>query len=241
MSDQSGPVRKRRRPAFSCIQCRRRKIKCDRNVPCNHCTISHYTCTYDHKYRREEPNTSIPTNIASTSNNPGQDQWRPQAAAAEGGRTQFPTPGPSPKPGILSDPFHQQQLSAPEQTVSQLTEHIKTLEQKVAELSSAQPVESIYVPRSKPREARGILSKSLFYGPGHWVSSLEQVRNSQLYLICKPHSKWNSLTNCVPSRTTLIGMIRRPLSKLIQMLIFISSFRDAKLWRRCSNRNVLSA
>lgn len=32
-----GPVRKRRRPALSCIECRRRKIKCDRNLPCNHC------------------------------------------------------------------------------------------------------------------------------------------------------------------------------------------------------------
>jgi hypothetical protein len=31
------PIRKRRRPALSCIECRRRKIKCDRNHPCNHC------------------------------------------------------------------------------------------------------------------------------------------------------------------------------------------------------------
>src|SRR4051812_43948234 len=36
----SEPPRKRRRPAVSCTQCRRRKIKCDRSIPCNNCTKS---------------------------------------------------------------------------------------------------------------------------------------------------------------------------------------------------------
>ncbi|KAF4125401.1 Fungal trans [Geosmithia morbida] len=34
------PPKKRRRPALSCEQCRRRKIRCDRNLPCNHCVKS---------------------------------------------------------------------------------------------------------------------------------------------------------------------------------------------------------
>lgn len=42
-----GPVRKRRRPALSCIECRRRKIKCDRNLPCNHCKqTKNSNCVY---------------------------------------------------------------------------------------------------------------------------------------------------------------------------------------------------
>lgn len=41
------PLRKRRRPALSCIECRRRKIKCDRNHPCNHCKqTKNSTCIY---------------------------------------------------------------------------------------------------------------------------------------------------------------------------------------------------
>ncbi|KAH8591282.1 hypothetical protein B0O99DRAFT_598148 [Bisporella sp. PMI_857] len=41
------PIRKRRRPALSCVECRRRKIKCDRNHPCNHCKSSKIpVCTY---------------------------------------------------------------------------------------------------------------------------------------------------------------------------------------------------
>ncbi|KAK0738161.1 hypothetical protein B0T18DRAFT_450187 [Schizothecium vesticola] len=37
MSEHELP-RKRRRPAMSCIQCRKRKIKCDRSMPCSNCT-----------------------------------------------------------------------------------------------------------------------------------------------------------------------------------------------------------
>lgn len=39
--------RRRRRPARSCIECRRRKIKCDRNDPCAHCVSARSQCTYN--------------------------------------------------------------------------------------------------------------------------------------------------------------------------------------------------
>ncbi|KAK5065080.1 hypothetical protein LTR84_000916 [Exophiala bonariae] len=40
------PSCRRRRPALSCIDCRRRKIKCDRTEPCAHCVASGSQCTY---------------------------------------------------------------------------------------------------------------------------------------------------------------------------------------------------
>ncbi|RDW57165.1 hypothetical protein BP6252_13813 [Coleophoma cylindrospora] len=47
-SRYSLPLRKRRRSALSCIECRRRKIKCDRNSPCSHCKQSRgITCVYN--------------------------------------------------------------------------------------------------------------------------------------------------------------------------------------------------
>jgi hypothetical protein len=47
MSEVTIPARKRRRPALSCVECRRRKIKCDRCVPCGHCVQLKITkCTY---------------------------------------------------------------------------------------------------------------------------------------------------------------------------------------------------
>lgn len=39
--------RKRRRPALSCVECRRRKIKCDRTMPCSHCLqLKSTICTF---------------------------------------------------------------------------------------------------------------------------------------------------------------------------------------------------
>jgi hypothetical protein len=41
------PVRKRRRPAVACIECRRRKVKCDRTLPCKSCVHGASLCVYD--------------------------------------------------------------------------------------------------------------------------------------------------------------------------------------------------
>ncbi|GLA08392.1 hypothetical protein AnigIFM60653_009923 [Aspergillus niger] len=38
--------RKRRRPALSCIECRRRKVKCDRHNPCGQCVAAQSRCGY---------------------------------------------------------------------------------------------------------------------------------------------------------------------------------------------------
>ena len=62
------PVRKRRRPALSCVECRRRKIKCDRNYPCNHCkTTKNSNCVY-HKDPHSQANRRLsPTSLATGS------------------------------------------------------------------------------------------------------------------------------------------------------------------------------
>lgn len=47
MAGPTEPIRKRRRPALSCVECRRRKVKCDRNSPCGQCRAHKSTaCTY---------------------------------------------------------------------------------------------------------------------------------------------------------------------------------------------------
>lgn len=49
-------LRRRQRPAFSCLECRRRKIKCDRKDPCSHCVSVAIQCV--HKVFRDAPETS---------------------------------------------------------------------------------------------------------------------------------------------------------------------------------------
>jgi hypothetical protein len=41
------PIRKRRRPAVACTECRRRKVKCDRSLPCASCVLGTLACSYN--------------------------------------------------------------------------------------------------------------------------------------------------------------------------------------------------
>lgn len=44
---------RRRRPARSCLGCRRRKIKCDRDSPCAHCVAAGIQCVF--RVHRDDP------------------------------------------------------------------------------------------------------------------------------------------------------------------------------------------
>ncbi|KAH6889279.1 hypothetical protein B0T10DRAFT_487651 [Thelonectria olida] len=50
--------RRRRRPALSCRECRRRKIKCDQKNPCAHCIRHKAQCTYQTFHNGSEPAVS---------------------------------------------------------------------------------------------------------------------------------------------------------------------------------------
>ncbi|OAA70393.1 C6 zinc finger domain-containing protein [Cordyceps fumosorosea ARSEF 2679] len=57
-------AKKRRRPPLSCEQCRRRKIKCDREFPCGHCVRADagactYAPTHTPKPRRRAPHGAV--------------------------------------------------------------------------------------------------------------------------------------------------------------------------------------
>jgi hypothetical protein len=70
MSEVTLPRRQRRRPALSCVECRRRKIKCDRKTPCSNCLQYKSTiCTYPDNHpplanRRTAPKAT-PTSISA--------------------------------------------------------------------------------------------------------------------------------------------------------------------------------
>jgi hypothetical protein len=53
--NESKPIRKRKRPAYSCVECRRRKVRCDREQPCNQCTAQNVadSCTYEESPRAQ--------------------------------------------------------------------------------------------------------------------------------------------------------------------------------------------
>lgn len=74
MDQPTLPHRRRRRAALSCVECRRRKIRCDRKEPCTHCVSSKLECAFQ-TYRtppeylakaRKRPSEEVPDNDALT-------------------------------------------------------------------------------------------------------------------------------------------------------------------------------
>jgi hypothetical protein len=64
MSEITVPPRKRRRPALSCVECRRRKIKCDRRMPCSHCMQLRSTlCAYPETHSNVINRRNVPKPI----------------------------------------------------------------------------------------------------------------------------------------------------------------------------------
>lgn len=43
---ESPSIIRRRRPAKSCLECRRRKVRCNREEPCNNCMTANRRCAY---------------------------------------------------------------------------------------------------------------------------------------------------------------------------------------------------
>ena len=76
--------RRRRRPALSCLECRRRKIKCDRNDPCAHCVAAKTKCAF--RVYRDEP-------LAQTQGQRAQD--------SPGGSSPAPSPSVPSAPGYV--------------------------------------------------------------------------------------------------------------------------------------------
>lgn len=69
---QQVSTQKRRRVVRACDRCRKLKIKCSGNLPCIHCTVYSYECTYEqpNRSKRKAPASAAPqsTNKAVASN-----------------------------------------------------------------------------------------------------------------------------------------------------------------------------
>ena len=187
--ERAEPPRKRRRPALSCFECRRRKIKCDRNHPCSQCLQSRIpNCTFapgsNFPGITNDRANGAPENVVSTAINvtPAQPVTSPK------GRTpysllvrQFPTPDLSPQTATLVEEprFSHQTVQdhanfvAPRdpQTI-QREPQPETISTKATSQQVA--LESDYLPiQGTNPELQGILCKNRLHGPSHFVSNFQ--------------------------------------------------------------------
>lgn len=171
-------AKKRRRPALSCEQCRRRKIRCDRGLPCVNCIKSNISpCTY--------APTHIPAHRSKKAtaavNHGGADRIPARIAPVTESRTQPPVAA---KASSSSVPNSTVGSTSNASTVDALAARVRHLEQKLAETCHiSQPTGGRLIERDVPEEPasmKGTISKTRFFGQSHWMNGVEMVSLASL-------------------------------------------------------------
>lgn len=169
----STPPRKRRRPALSCEQCRKRKIKCDREYPCGQCQQSKTaTCSYS------------PDSVPPASSHVDKYQSSlPRLTDRSRDFETFPLHSEhiSRLPGVVRSERRAPGVSRYSHTESEtrsqqgLLDRIQNLEKKLASTnrdSMRHPKEKEVVKTGfEQKELNGTVSKTRFFGSSHWMHS----------------------------------------------------------------------
>ena len=195
-TDGNGPVKRRRRPALSCVECRCRKIRCDREKPCGACTrIKSATCTYRPQraglYSQSERSPEATSASASGSNeHDHESSARPSSQSTAPSNefdlmiNRYVAPGlfgegaklkplPADRPSLT---LHSSSHAGTAAVISSLLERINTLEGKQASTTAGEHTRTTAVPTLPGTDASvGQFVKSKFYGQSHWMNAIEPV------------------------------------------------------------------
>jgi hypothetical protein len=195
--------RKRRRPPLSCVQCRRRKVKCDRNLPCNRCIQSKDTlCVYDPETPTRARTSHHTTNsslghTSSTLLSNQQDHSTgsrestflntPVDAALSVLDIRSPTGNMSWAAGAAQFAEHASsergcesiispRISQSEPSMQELKDRIRDLEMIVSRsvTSGPSPTENNST-TTHVLKLQGNIDKTRFFGMSHWMNTKEEV------------------------------------------------------------------
>ncbi|KAJ5294258.1 hypothetical protein N7508_009079 [Penicillium antarcticum] len=159
---QSNP-RKRRRPALSCEQCRRRKVRCDREMPCGPCTKSHppLACQFVHEGKAVL-------------------DARSQGAALEY-EPVIRTSGSRDTPGLVEN------STADAARLAELERSVSMLQNRVNELEKDRPVSTGIPPDSAERSQtlipplaphlKSSKHETKLFGPTHWAHVFQEFHH----------------------------------------------------------------
>jgi hypothetical protein len=168
----AGPTepRRRRRPALSCVECRRRKVRCDRNSPCGQCRAHKSTvCTYA---------VDRATGLERQSSQRSQGPVVQTAADQDASVLQRPA---SSSPSLLIDestvPVVSIVSDGPALCIPQDSDRNNNIPQ------------SSSTPQAPPGPFQGTLSKTRVFGHGHWMSSLPLVRHPTMCRVLAPDQR----------------------------------------------------
>jgi hypothetical protein len=189
-------LRRRRRIARSCVECRRRKIKCDRKDPCKHCVATQLRCIY--KSYGDQPSPLLqPQEISSLNpvtplpslhtqqigeNRPTTDNnvlFGPRTPAARattptGTTTQIDHSIPPNRNDLQSPNFAQ----TSEPSVTDLLNRIQSLEQSLAQRPTdglCETTQTILGRPSRIESSEWIFSKTRIMRWSLWMGTAQEV------------------------------------------------------------------
>lgn len=158
-TDGDGLLKRTRRPALSCVECRMRKVKCNRQKPCEACIkTKSKTCTY--RKARNGIHGSVRSNSAPSKPDAPEIAGKPQR--------------PRPKPLIASTigsttPADNRQLSFLASLLKEDDGLRTALGHGAAPEDDTRPIVDIIT------DIPGTFQKSKFFGQSHWMKALEPV------------------------------------------------------------------
>ncbi|KAH6633473.1 hypothetical protein C7974DRAFT_172295 [Boeremia exigua] len=162
LNDSEGLAKRIRRPALSCVECRMRKVKCDRNKPCGACIrTKSEKCTYRPARAATRRTEQLPEAAGSTT---ALDRSGPI------GEHQAPEPTSMPSERSASDLSSHSAARASSFMTVLLTENERPLpvtDQGGVLEEDTRPIADIVT------DIPGTFQKSKFFGQSHWMNALE--------------------------------------------------------------------
>lgn len=230
MESQESQPHRRRRPARSCIECRRRKIRCDRNDPCTRCASIHIRCTY--KLYSDQPR-SPPQSLEGTSRHstlgtlqpspsPNARSIRESLTSGDHGQllepritaTGTPTPARTPHHGsVFPGQIHNEQqrrIQDSESAITDLLQRVRSLEQSSAQTpvhGLSETGREIFGRPSQPEGLQWIFTKTRAMRWSMWMGTAKEVRYA---LTCA----LNHSTNYIASLSLFWNFMPRLLEKV---------------------------
>ena len=195
LSTPDGPSKRRpRQTPVSCESCRKKKLKCDRALPCSNCSTRAIECSYGDYGpvgRSLLPTPDTNTNVRGESNQP--ESTGPESFQAPRGVSESPVPQPVPQQGMPPARRNRRESAAREDP-----------------LRTADRLETIVMGHRVPSAAPDTLRQKFSH------SRVEPPRPDSLYLAgvpCgyRPPSQYSPdnivLTDFLPSETEMMGLL----------------------------------
>ena len=180
--------KKRRRPALSCVECRKRKVKCDRNQPCGPCKrMNVSTCTYvpNQKPARRAASPAIASAGRSSLTTASPCQTRP-LSEFDSLLDRYLAPGLLNPQSEKDDDLETESRvrgnpQEPLSLIKALASRVRALEEKMEPESDRSDARLALPPRTVAVDPKNTV-KSRFYGESHWMNSVEPVSSPHLDL-----------------------------------------------------------